>query len=88
MSPTTSTTSLDGYSFVYDFQLFAALLPVASDVPATINMMVDNLILPQLRFFGDTHHRSCEDPTNLFIGSPVKIASIRLFRGHQRMGRR
>jgi len=71
MSPTTSTASLDGSSFVYDFQLFAALLPVISDVPATINIMVENLILPQLRFFGDVHHRSCEDPTSLFMGSTV-----------------
>ena len=58
MSPTTSTASLDGSSFVDDFQLFATLLPVASDVPATIIIMVGNLILPQLRLFGDAYHRS------------------------------
>jgi len=67
MSPTTSTASVDGSSFVYDFQLFAALLPVASDALATIIIMVDNLILPQLRFFWDAHHRSCEDPIIFLI---------------------
>ena len=58
MSPTTSTANLDGSSFVYHFQLFAALSLVVSYVPATINIMVDNLVPPQLRFSGDAHHRS------------------------------
>jgi len=87
MSPTTFTASLDGSSSVNDFQLFATVLPVASDVPATTNIMVDDFISPQLRFFGDAHHRSCQNPTKLFMGSPVETGSIRLFRSRQCMGR-
>jgi len=43
MSPTTSTASLDGSSFVYDFQLFAALLPVAWPMIFRIQLFVSSM---------------------------------------------